>query len=353
MFERFTDRARRVVVLAQEEARLQTHNYIGTEHLLLGIIHEREGVAALALESLGVSLDTARAEVLQIVGPHAEAPVGHIPFTRRAKKVLELSLREALQLGHNYIGTEHILLGIVREGDGVGAQVLTKLGVDLPTVRQRVVMLLAGQPGAVPTSGSVSLEVPAAFGVVRSPAPRFGPPGRHCSFCGRDLWEADHYVTSETATICDRCITVANDALATATPGSAPILQLPTRVFGAVPDDAPDAVEQIADALDAVFAHARSPESAGFLEDGDQLAPVLLESRTGFPNMTVTSVALDRLRFWPAEPVAVAFRLVLDTGATYPFEGTMVRAGGRWLVSRATLATVLGSVGITLPPPEH
>src|SRR5256885_1194699 len=128
MFERFTDRARRVVVLAQEEARMLNHNYIGTEHILLGLIHEGEGVAAKALESLGISLEGVRQQVEEIIGQGQQAPSGHIPFTPRAKKVLELSLREALQLGHNYIGTEHILLGLIREGEGVAAQVLVKLG---------------------------------------------------------------------------------------------------------------------------------------------------------------------------------------------------------------------------------
>jgi hypothetical protein len=145
MFERFTDRARRVVVLAQEEAVGLKHNYIGTEHLLLGLIREREGVAAKALESLGISLEAVRAEVEQIIGEGQTAAIGHIPFTPRAKKVLELSLREALQLGHNYIGTEHILLGLVREGEGVAAQVLVKLGGgDLARVRQAVTVELAG-----------------------------------------------------------------------------------------------------------------------------------------------------------------------------------------------------------------
>ena len=139
MFERFTDRARRVVVLAQEEARMLNHNYIGTEHILLGLIHEGEGVAAEALESLGISLDAVRQQVEEIIGQGQEAPSGHIPFTPRAKKVLELSLRESLQLGHNYIGTEHILLGLIREGDGVAAQVLVRLGADLNRVRQQVI----------------------------------------------------------------------------------------------------------------------------------------------------------------------------------------------------------------------
>ena len=147
MFERFTDRARRVVVLAQEEARMLNHNYIGTEHILLGLIHEGEGVAAKGLESLGISLEAVRSQVEEIIGQGQQAPSGHIPFTPRAKKVLELSLREALQLGHNYIGTEHILLGLFREVEGVAAQVLVKLGADLSRVRQQVIQLLSGYQG--------------------------------------------------------------------------------------------------------------------------------------------------------------------------------------------------------------
>ena len=162
MFERFTDRARRVVVLAQEEARMLNHNYIGTEHILLGLIHEGEGVAAKALEALNISLEAVRSQVEEIIGQGQQAPSGHIPFTPRAKKVLELSLREALQLGHNYIGTEHILLGLIREGEGVAAQVLVKLGADLNRVRQQVIQLLSGYQGKeAATSGAPAEGTPA------------------------------------------------------------------------------------------------------------------------------------------------------------------------------------------------
>ncbi|NUT08844.1 MAG: Clp protease [Nonomuraea sp.] len=139
MFERFTDRARRVVVLAQEEARTMSHNYIGTEHILLGLIHEGEGLASLVLDSCGVELENVRDFVEREVGRGAKPPNGHIPFTPRAKKVLELSLREALQLRHNYIGTEHILLGLIREGEGLAAQALVNAGADLADIRQRVI----------------------------------------------------------------------------------------------------------------------------------------------------------------------------------------------------------------------
>jgi ATP-dependent Clp protease ATP-binding subunit ClpC len=147
VFERFTDRARRVVVLAQEEARMLNHNSIGTEHILLGLLAEGQGVAAKALESLGIPLQDVRKQVKEIIGEGRSAPMGHIPFTPRAKKVLELSLREALQLKHNYIGTEHVLLGLIRLGEGVGSQVLEKMGADVEAVRKAVVQLLSGYTG--------------------------------------------------------------------------------------------------------------------------------------------------------------------------------------------------------------
>jgi ATP-dependent Clp protease ATP-binding subunit ClpC len=157
VFERFTDRARRVVVLAQEEARRLDHTYIGTEHILLGLVHEGEGVAAMALSAMDISLEEVRTRVQEIVGRGEAAPTGHIPFTPRGKKVLELSLREALQLGHKYIGTEHILLGLVREGEGVGAQVLQKLGADLNRVRQTVIQLLSDY--TVSAEGEEPMEI--------------------------------------------------------------------------------------------------------------------------------------------------------------------------------------------------
>jgi Clp amino terminal domain, pathogenicity island component/UvrB/uvrC motif len=150
MFERFTDRARRVVVLAQEEARMLNHNYIGTEHILLGLIHEGEGVAAKALESLGMSLAAVRQQVEEITGQGQQAPSGHIPFTARAKKTLELSRQESAELGSTHIGTEHILLGLIREGEGIAAQVLVRRGANLDRVRQHVIGLLPGWQGQEP-----------------------------------------------------------------------------------------------------------------------------------------------------------------------------------------------------------
>jgi ATP-dependent Clp protease ATP-binding subunit ClpA len=186
MFERFTDRARRVVVFAQEEARLLNHNYIGTEHILLGLVHEGEGVGAMALKALGISLDDVREEVERLTSKGTEALKAHVPFTPRAKKVLELSLREALQLAHNYIGTEHILLGLVQEGGGIGAQVLVTSGADLHTVRQKVLELLAGHSGLEDRPGTSSWV----------DRPITGP---RCRACRDDLSETAAYRILEVA----------------------------------------------------------------------------------------------------------------------------------------------------------
>jgi DNA-binding NarL/FixJ family response regulator len=184
MFERFTDRARRVVVLAQEEARMLNHIYIGTEHILLGLVHEGDGVAARALESLNISLEASRQQVEQLIGRGQAAPTGHIPFTPRAKKVLELAFREAMQLGHDYIGTEHILLGLIREGEGVGAEVLQRLGAELNRVRQTVIQLLSGYAAGkgVPEALESALEA----GTLSSP---------RCPSCNRLLDDNLRYRT--------------------------------------------------------------------------------------------------------------------------------------------------------------
>jgi ATP-dependent Clp protease ATP-binding subunit ClpC len=187
MFERFTERARQVVVLAQDEARALKHNYIGTEHILLGLLREEEGLAARVLDSLEITVEEVRAQVARIVGQGDEVTTGQIPFTPRAKKVLELSLREALQLGHNYIGTEHILLGLIREGEGVAAQVLQKLGADLNRVRQAVVQLLEGWSDVAESSGGE--HVGAYVEVTTSPTEATGENAPLCPNCFAPLDE--------------------------------------------------------------------------------------------------------------------------------------------------------------------
>jgi len=201
MFERFTDRARRVIVLAQEEARTLQHNYIGTEHLLLGLIREGEGVAAKALASKGVTLDDTRKQVEEMIGKGNASPNGHIPFTPHARQVLELSLREALQLGHSYIGTEHILLGLIHEGEGVGTQVLIKMDVNLGELRSATIDLIRGNSSDGKNDGKGELaNAGACPSTLVSPstlyrfAVTFIPPARKLRY-GRkgtdmlDLWQ--------------------------------------------------------------------------------------------------------------------------------------------------------------------
>lgn len=200
VFERFTDRARRVLVLAQEEARLLDHDRIGTEHILLGLIHEGEGIAAKALTGLGVSLEGVRGRLGEVVGNNAGASGAAPPFTPRAKKVLEFSLREAKQLGHSYVGTEHILLGLTRNGEEGGdkaAQVLISLGVDLGQVRAQAIQLMSGysHPGK-PLRESATMTDPAPED------PRFGV----CSFCDREPPETGRLVSGNGVFICEYCI---------------------------------------------------------------------------------------------------------------------------------------------------
>jgi hypothetical protein len=320
-------------VLAQEESRLLNHNHIGTEHILLGLIQERDGIAAKALLSQGISLEKVRAQAEEIVGRGGQAPSGHIPFTPRAKTVLELSLREALQLGHNYIGTEHILLGLIREGEGVGVQVINDLGADLTRVRREVIQLLSGHTG------------PAMAATVASD--RTAP---YCSFCNRDLREVDHYVGGRAAAICDACIDAAHTAL-DAAPDDRKLLSLPPRVFGTPPADDPRSVAKITQTLTAVFGPELSEEAAAFVENGELLVPILMGQRERFPDTHVSEVVVARVRFSKPEAASVAFALVLDTAEQLWFVGTVVRAGEGWLVTTMTFAEVL-SAGEGRPPPE-
>ena len=338
MFERFTDRARRVVVLAQEEARLLNHNYIGTEHILLGLVHEGEGVAARALTSLDISLEAVRAQVNAIIGRGGQAPSGHIPFTPRAKKVLELSLRESMQLGHNYIGTEHVLLGLIREGEGVAAQVLVNLGADLSVVRQRVVKLLSGvgQEAVPPESRRPPVLVQA------SPLP--AAYARNCSFCGRDEWDVERFVEGASAIICDVCIAAANSALDSWT-GEERAVPLPPRGFG----DPPPETEQLTEIQAGLLAGLDG--DVEHIEDGPRLAPLRGRARAARPGFTVRHV-IQRVRM--IGPDRAEFRCVFHVqpgGGAYPFEGVAIREDGRWKVSRDTILGQLRLSGISLDDP--
>jgi ATP-dependent Clp protease ATP-binding subunit ClpC len=209
VFERFTDQARRVIVAAQKEARLLDHNYIGTEHILLGLLREGEGQAARTLASLGVSLEAVRTQVEEIIGRGDSIPSGHIPFTPRAKKVLELSLREARWGGDEHIGSDHILLGLVREGEGVAAQVLVKLGAGLSEVRRAIISARAGKETDQPVT-SVRERLAAVLSRAKAGKPSSD---LSCSFCGKHQDQVAKLVAGPGVHICDECIRLCQEIL--------------------------------------------------------------------------------------------------------------------------------------------
>jgi ClpA/ClpB-like protein len=341
VFERFTDRARRVVVLAQEEARLLNHNYIGTEHLLLGLLREDEGIAAQALDALGVSTERARHEVEAIIGHGDRVPSGHVPFTPRAKKVLELSLREAIQLGHNYIGTEHILLGLVREGEGVAATVLVKLGADLERVRRQVVQLLTAH-GNEPDVAQKAVHFAPAEAEARRQRVVIGGPRDGCMFCGRDLYEVERAVASSTgALLCKDCAWLALQTMERAAAPTVPLqpLRMPPRVFGGAPDD--DAVAEIT----ALFGEHWGVDH---VEGGEALTEVgdALRARWGY--RTDVTMHVDRIRF--LTPNEAAVRFVISALPEQPFDGRVRREGERWLIGRETFCQVAALGGVPCPP---
>jgi hypothetical protein len=340
VFERFTDRARRVVVLAQEESRLLNHNYIGTEHLLLGLIHESDGIGAKVLQSLGISLNAVRSQVEEILGPGGHPASGHIPFTDRAKKALESSLREALQLGHNYIGTEHILLGLIRDSDGVAAQVLGRLGADPSLVRQHVVGVLEGNPG------SVRLEAWAATDVSRlgvAPSVTALP---QCGFCGRDLWEAEHFVAGERAAICDTCVTAAHVAIGEAA-SDAHAASLPVRVYGDEPSAGTTAI--IVRAVARTFGSLDAHEMTTDVEEGASLLQAVEQALKSRPiPSSGFGVRVDRVRYLGPDSAAVRFAHVNGGITVRSNEARMVRSEGRWLVAAASFIQLAGIA--PLPP---
>jgi Clp amino terminal domain, pathogenicity island component/ClpX C4-type zinc finger len=357
VFERFTDRARRVVVLAQEEARLLNHNYIGTEHLLLGLIHERDGVGARALASLGVSLAAARARVGEIIGTGGQAPSGHIPFTPRAKKVLELSLREAMQLGHDHIGTEHVLLGIVREGEGVAAHVLVQLGADLSSVRQRVVELLSGAAGEEPT-------IPAAM-------PSVGIAPATCAFCGTASPGCGTLFTGQTGVlICERCIASASTqqvrvrgrsggAFGTALGRTLSIDELAAahEPTGPPPDDEEAARREIEHAFRNSAERTSDGRGLVNVERGENLGECQgqVQARYG-PIASRTEWVVDHVKFLSGEEAVVWTTTTLDGRPVLPdlthSEDRAVLVDGKWKVSRDTMCARFARAGVMCPPPE-
>lgn len=343
MFERFTDQARRCVVLAQEEALLLNHPYIGSEHALLGVLAEAQGIGAFTLRSLDVSIDTARAKVVALVGRGERAPSGHIPFTPQAKRALEGALREAMHTGDHEIGTEHLLLGLIREGDSTAARVLTELGVDLDGVRQRVTELRSRR-------GPRGLHVSTPGEHHTTSAVPFEPPQRGCSFCGRDLWEVEHYVVGASAVICDLCTALAGEIIADAPPDTRS-LRLPARVFGEPPDD--KAVTEIVGVVDLVLfsGPAGDAQRARALEDGDRLAPLHPQAREQYGNVELEQ-RLDRIRFVSPDVAEVRVAIGLVGGPGMTFEGRVTRGDGSWKVSRDLFCAVLRPSGVSCPPAE-
>jgi hypothetical protein len=356
MFERFTDRARRVIVLAQEEARRLDHNYIGTEHILLGLLREQDGVAVMALRSLDVSFDAVRTEVEQIIGRGTAPPEGHIPFTPRAKKALEMSLREALQLGHDYIGTEHILLGLLREGQGVGAQVLVKLGADLPSVRVTVAQLLEGMaPGAtVPPAPASVRSVPRA----RPPmAPGYRAAERRCSFCLRSEERLGRVVRGPAGLICDECLARATTLVAEAGESDPQQLRLRRPVVPSV--ELEEAMVLVERAFETVFGSGASVDARlALIEDSADLRTVVERVVATGRVSGDPDVWVEHVRFISTDEAEVRWSPLLGGGTQISLHGFAVLDDGVWKVNRASyqqIASMAGAPFVTEgePPGEE
>ena len=335
MFERFTDRARRVLVLAQEEARLLHHGFIGTEHILLGLIHEGDGVAAQALEELGISLENVRQKVDDMIGAAATGEAGAAPFTPRAKKVLELSLREALQLGHTYIGTEHILLGLVREGEGVAAQVLISSDVELASVRQQVVRLLSVNEG---TGHQVTQSVGSTV---------------ECSFCGRRPPESGQLVSGRGgAYVCEHCVDELSTRFSAHDEDEAGGVPQPVVITGRVPDDEDAARTEITVAFGHVFVLSDDRRTVPSVEGGELLGPCLKEAhvRHAALRRKDDAVAVGRIQFIDERHAAVSFTVSLEGVSPEPRTGDALVAGSTWRVARSTFCALMSLAGVQCPP---
>jgi hypothetical protein len=337
VFERFTDRARRVLVLAQEEARVLTHNFIGTEHILLGLVHEEQGVAHQALEQFGFSLEDVRAKVEEIVGTSSAVPTGSPPFTPRAKKVLELSLREALQLGHNYIGTEHILLGLVREGHGVAAQVLESLGADLDDVRQQVLGMVTAPEGQTMPRPVAGLHRRAVV---------------ECSFCGRRPPESGQLMSGRGGVyICERCLGEFQGRLADS--GDSPTATTePVIVTGRVPVDPEAALSEIAVAFGRALVLSEDRKTVPSVEGGDLLGACLKEAQERHAGLRRKEgiITIDHVDFVDEDHASVTFAIALEGLSPALLNGTAVVVDSIWKVARSTFCELMALTGVECPP---
>lgn len=345
MFERFTDRARRVLVLAREEARLLGEPHIGTEHLLLGLIREDEGIAAQALRSVGVTLEAVREKVEEAGGTAGKAPSPSPPFTPRTKKVLELSLREAMQLGHSHIGTEHLLLALLREGEGVGAQVLVSLGADLARVRQQVLQLMPGgrAPGPVEQPHTRVVQTVLAG---EQPMEVEEPPWLRCSLCGRSLWETARFVVGAGGRACEECVRAGSGMLDASAPEHRE-LALPPRVAAQPLDDA--LVQAVVAAIEGALGRTAGPAGwATHVEEPARFEPLLSQlgerwGRSGPVRVTEVGLVNPQLAH-------VRFQLTFDAGREVSAAGQLRRHESRWAVTAETLTVLLRRAGVDVPP---
>jgi ATP-dependent Clp protease ATP-binding subunit ClpC len=344
VFERFTDRARRVLVLAQEEARLLNHGFIGTEHILLGLIHEGDGVAAKALEQLDISLDDVRARVGEMIGLSNNPPSGSPPFTPRAKKVLELSLREALQLGHNYIGTEHILLGLVREGEGVAAQVLVSLGADLAGVRQQLVQMLSGYSGRGSASQLEATRLPRRSAALVA-----------CAFCERRPPDSGRLVSGRGgACICEHCVNEWSAFLSAEIEGdeeSGPAT-VPVVITGRTPADEDAARMEIALAFGHALVLSDDRRTVPSVQGGELLGPCLKEAQERHAGLRRQdgTVTIDDIEFIDENHAVVVFALTLEGIGSEPRRGHAVVDDSTWKVARVTFCQLMKLAGVECPP---
>ena len=340
VFERFSDEARHVIVSAQDEARLLQHASIGTEHLLLGVVGEERGLAAAALAECGITLAATRVAVASVVGMGDDVPGRHIPFTPEAKRALELSLREAIQLGDRWIGAEHVLLGLVRVGD-VAGDVLLALGVDPDDVRTAVVAARAGDPSSEPGRAT------------RRPFVSQRMPFR-CSFCGRDLTDVGRYVRGG-ADICEGCVATAVTALAAADREGAAEARvwLPPHVDGSGPEDAAAAVEAIEAAFDVVRASTMPADAHAVVLDDPADAAVVQAVHGRFLGRAPEGrIVVQRLQFLDADTAAVSVVLFTGLARGAVAGGHVHRRDGCWLVGHDVVAALARSVGVWIPPEE-
>jgi ATP-dependent Clp protease ATP-binding subunit ClpC len=323
------------------------HGFIGTEHLLLGLLSDEDGTPRRILTAHGVRHDDVKERVLDLVGrPALPLPEGGSPpFTPRTKKVLELSLREALDRGGSHIGSSHLLLGIIREAEGVASRVLSDMGVDLAEVRQELLDALAsGEPATEPRR-SARLRSDPRLRAPLTPSTGLGPPAHRpppsCSFCGRDLWDVDRCLSARAACICDSCVATAVEAL-DRSPGNRQI-PFPPRLFGAAPS--PGALDEVVAAFQQAF--GSDQDRGHVIEDSEHLLTYLAAAGRRHPGATAP-VLVERIRFPTDDRAEVVFVLGRGTGAWVALSGSAIRQGDRWLVSAETVVQVLRHAGVTI-----